>query len=448
MRRAPVVFSVCAALASTGCWPGWDFLFDQTPSREHRVEDARVLSVSLEPASLVLSPAFLATGQGGAAPALPTLRIRPAIFDPRGGDIDVDIAVCVAAPTVSFDGFASVGPCEAVAEAGSFHATLTVPVDGDGDPDADPAQRLGQLEIDETFELSHEAIVALFAAAGVPPTQVGGIRPSVVVNISRVFDGRRERERAELPFRIQVDPEGEGATPALFTDSNVLDCREIENDGCFPTDVPAAECGNGVVEVPEQCDPPDDGVTCFEGCFAADVCAVAPQPVCVSLPVVPNTRPVIASLLVADELNFEDGGLDPDDAEQIDVGGVIALRPGQPRFLALPDMFSLAESRQLSFVDASFCPPGSPGASRAALQCGAFPEEMNARWYIADGRAELGSSFDGLAGFGAFFNPTFGEPIGVMFSEGTPVGTREPLVVVLADGDGGMDIATFTLAAE
>ena len=70
---------------------------------------------------------------------------------------------------------------------------------------------------------------------------------------------------------------------------------------------------------------------------------------------------------------------------------------------------------------------------------------MNQRVYISDQRAEL----VGLSPDEPFFgNPQFGPgSVGVMFAADTPSGTREPLVLVLSDSDGGMDLALFTLEA-
>ncbi len=417
--RMPVlpVALVCALapFVTGSCWPGWDFLFDVTPSREHRVEDLRVLAIRLEPASVVFSPNF---ARDGGDPF--TLRVNPVLFDPRGGDIDIEVSLCVA----SGDFFS---PCASI---GGDVVRRTVT--------ADANDVLGIVEMEETFTLTHDTIVDLFDAAGVAPTSIGGVRAGVVVNVSRAFDGKRERERAELLFPVEVDPFGAGSTPEIFTESGVADCRDEPEGTCSPGAVDEPVCGNGVVEAPfEQCDPPD-GSTCDEGCFAFDFCQAAAAPVCIE-PVAVNTRPLITGALLSDDVDFI-----PDDPPRVDVGGVIELTPGVPRFVLIESLaFTEPETAQPAFAE-NFCPEGSPGR-RTFFECGLLPEQVNQRVYISDQRAEL----VGLSPDEPFFgNPQFGPgSVGVMFAADTPSGTREPLVLVLSDSDGGMDLALFTLEA-
>lgn len=401
------------ALGTGSCWPGWDFLFDVTPSREHRVEDLRVLAVRIEPASIVFSPDY---ARNGGDPL--TLRVNPVLFDPRGGDIDVEVALCVGNP----DGFS---PCTSF---GGDVVRRTVTTDAN-----DP---LGIAELDATFTLSHDDIVDMFDAAGVPPTRIGGMRGGVVVNVSRSFDGKAERERAELLFSLEIDPFGAGSTPELFEESGGLDCRGEPEGTCTigGTDTPV--CGDGVVEPPfEQCDPPVEGV-CDEGCFAFDFCQVPATPVCIE-PVTINHRPVITGAFIVPDVNsFPD-----DTTPHVDVGGVIELTPGEPAFVVLSiDTTLTQDSAQFAFTE-SFCPEGSPGR-RTVFECGLVSETITQRVYIADQKAELVPQFDGEQ----FFNPQFG-PVGVVFAADTPAGTQEPLVLVASDSDGGMDVATFIIEA-
>jgi hypothetical protein len=417
MKRLLLATCAVAPLTGAGCWPGWDFLFDVTPSREHRVEDLRVLAVKLEPASIVFTPAFAAGDEDREF----ALRVQPVLFDPRGGDIDVDISLCVSAN----DGFS---PCSSLPGSEVVRTTVTARTE-------DP---LGIVELDESFTLSRALIVSMFESAGVSPTSIGGINAGVVVNVGRTFNGKRERERAELLFPVEVDPFGAGTSPALFEASGAVDCTGEPEGTCFIDGGEESVCGDGVVEGFEQCDPPEEGV-CDEGCFAFDFCQAAPTPVCVS-PVAVNTSPAITGALVVDE----GGTLPGPESLRVDVGGVIELTPGVPRFVTVesPQLVN-PEVFQPAFAQ-TFCPEGSPGR-RTFLECGLLPEELNTRVYIADARAELVGS---IPEEGFFGNPQFGGgSTGVMFAADTPSGTREPLVLVLSDGAGGMDLALFTLEA-
>jgi hypothetical protein len=407
--------ALAGPLATASCWPGWDFLFDQTPSREHRVEDLRVLAIELEPASIVFTPTF---ARDGGAPF--TLQVRPVIFDPRGGDIDVDVSLC-------FTNNDGISPCASI---GGEVVRRTVTASSD-----DP---LGIVELDETFTISHEVIVDLFDVAGVPITTIGGVHAGVVVNVSRVLDGKRERERAELFFPVEVDPFGEGTTPELFAESAGDDCSDEPEDVCFPGQEQEPECGNGIVEPPfEQCDPPEPGV-CDE-CFAIDFCQAAASTICIE-PVAVNTRPLITAVFV-----LGNGEVFPNEnTPRIEPGGTIELTPGERRFVFADSPSLLTPELAQPAFSQTFCPEGSPGR-RTSLECGLVPESLNQRVYVGDARAELVGSFPGEEFFG---NPQFGPaPVGVMFAADTPPGTREPLVVVLSDGDGGMDLALFTLEA-
>jgi hypothetical protein len=423
MKRGLRLLGVLAALLAlapvASCWPGWDFIFDQTPSREHRLEDLRVLAVLAEPAALAIPAAFVLDGP---EPPPLELEITPFIFDPRGGDVDVALGLCAS----GLEGI----PCAAGDDAPSFSKTVR----------ADAEDPLGRVDVRATLRLDRAQLRALYRQAGVAIDSARNVNLSVVVNVARDFGGKRERESAVLTLDMRLDAL-DPALPAAVREralasAGLVDCAELESDGCAPSLGPAEPtCGDGLVEGFEECDPPD-GTTCDESCFALDICHAARRPVCFQP--LKNSRPLIEGLIA-----LSPQGPIPEGAPTVARGGVIRLRSGTTTFFAPTPNVSQAEPRLegLTF----FCPEGTPG-EEPFMACGF--ERVSWRAYVLDRRAELfdpdappGQPFVGNTSGGLF-------PFGVAFLEGTAPGTREPLVVVVADQRGGMDLAVFTLEAE
>lgn len=414
-----VVVAVVVALATGGgCWPGWDFLFDQTPSREHRVEDMRVLAVAADPASILVPPSFL---DGTGDPLV--LDVAPAIFDPRGGDIDVGIRICphsIRTPV----------PC---AEADPhvvlphFDATAT----------ADPRVSLGTAPVNAQLALTTADVRALFVGVGLRSTSVLPVPVDVVVNVARILDGKRESETAFITLTMQLDSVALPAAQAdaLVHDAGGVNCTPAQAGlGC--TGGGASTCGNGVIEGDETCDPPVADA-CAPSCQALDRCAAARAPVCFVPPTTLHRSRILGAFANDSE------GAAPADGEHIDIGGTIAV-PAGGRFL-VPD-FQIDDGSAL--LQSSFFEPDcAPGTRGAVPQLACSRSDINTwRAYIADGHAELIAPANPDKTFvGNSFLTT---PVGVAFTKDTPAGTREPFVFVLVDDYGGMDVATFTIEAQ
>lgn len=437
MKRPPrALLKGLAALAavplaplSSSCWPGWDFLFDQTPSREHRLEDLRVLGAALEPAAVAVPPALVLAD--AAEPPPLELTVRPFVFDPRGGDVEIGVRLCAHA-----DPFL---PCVPTA--------ADVPSFGGSFP-ADASDPLGRVDVVTTLALDRAAVRALYAEAGVEPLSLQTVALDVVMDVSRTVDGRRERESAVLAVMMTLDAFGRGlpgdVRDAVLAEANAIDCTGLENDGCFPRllDYPVEPiCGDLILEFGEQCDPPD-GATCDERCQALDVCFAELSPVC--LQPLKNARPQLAGLRITEQSAFP-----TDEPPDVLPGEVIRVAPAQSVFVMPAGTEALIESYQTSFPQG--CPPDSP-AGAVTLSCGHL-ELVSWRAYVLDGAAELTAPVDETGAYvgnvpGGFSDTGFAAPVGVSFRDGTAAGTREPLIVVLADGRGGMDLQVFTLEAE
>ncbi len=421
---ALAALAAAAALGASSCWPGWSSIFDQTPSAEHRVQDLRVLAVVAEPASILLPSAFIT---GAAEPAPFTLKVTPAIFDPRGGDIDVVISICGARP------FPQQGCATPAVALPAFSGTFP----------ADAHKPLGPVDVSTTLRLSRAQVLELFLESGSDALGVAPADVRVVVEVARTVGGVRERESAVLGMSMQTDLFDGGIAPderaALIAASGGSDCGDSPAD-CFPAADSDPVCGDGIVEAGEDCDPPTPDV-CDEQCFALSPCAFSPPSAC-TFPPTTNAAPVLFGLRTgAHARDPGDGTVDAaaGDTLEVPVGGTLDIAPtveaDAEQFQGL--VGNVGDPRQ--------CPAGTPGLL-PHLDC-PTSETLSWRVYVSDGKADVVGPADATGTFtGNIFLPVE-QPVTVAFAAGTAAGTKEPLAVVLGDGRGGMAIQQFTLVA-
>ncbi len=421
--------ALLALLLVGSCWPGWSFICDPTPSREHRVEDLRVLALEVDEPTVLVPPGLLFDDAPAAAPLEVT--IVPRVFDPRGGGpIDVTFSVCAALGSFAVGG----APCpDGSRSLGSRR------VEADGSAPLGPVQ-----DLRATLTLDRALTQALYREAGFPDGALGLVQLQLVVGVSRAVDGRVERESASLPWFVQLDARSPDLPPAtllrLLDAEGALLCDEGAPDACSFDLEPV--CGDGEVQQPETCEPPgSEG--CDEYCYALDPCAtsVGSAGVCLRAPVLP-TRPALTGLVFAQAGD----GFSPNAEPDVEPGGVIELDVGTSRYLST----AVAVGDEVPTWQATWpgwdgCADDTPGA-RAYLQCDqGFGTTVTSRFYIADGAAELVAPGDPVSGF--WGNQSGWEAVAVAFVDGTPAGTEEPLVVVIASDRGAMDTAVFTLRA-
>ncbi|OGQ10716.1 MAG: hypothetical protein A2138_09380 [Deltaproteobacteria bacterium RBG_16_71_12] len=427
MKRSLALLSLCL-LAS--CWPGWDFICDPTPSREHRVEDLRVLAIEVDQPNVLVPPGLLFDEAPAAEPV--EVRVAPRAFDPRGGGpIDVTFSVCAANAFFTVAG----PPCPVGAR--SF---------GSQRVEADLSAPLGPVpDLEATLTLDAELTRELYRQAGFPAGALGVLQLQLVVGVSRAIDGRVERESAYLPWFVQLDALSidmpTAPLQALLQAEGALACDPGAPDACSFDVEPV--CGDGVVTRPETCEPPG-AEGCDEYCFATDQCAAAVggSGVCLRPPVLPPV-PHIAGLMFAEAGNGFFTNADPD----VERGGAIEVTVGRPRYLSpAVQIDEVTPTLQRTWPASGACAEGTPGAS-ARLQCDeGYPATVTFRFYVGDGAAELVAPGDATTGFWGNQGGGY-EAAAVAFADGTAAGTEEPLVVVIASDRGAMDTAVFTLVA-
>jgi hypothetical protein len=433
MRRSSLrtLFASSLALASSGCWPGWQQIFDVTPSRESFIEDMRVLAVAAEPAALVVPGRFLDSGTDGVL----TLEVTPFVVDPRPGEVNVSFGLCATT-----DAFA---PCQSNSR--FRRPARAVSTDAD-----DP---IGRAKVSTTFELTPDDVRALYDQAGVIPGDLETVLVQVLVDATRTVNGKPERESASISIPMQLDPLSlpDAESDALLDMWGLADCGEAGpgDDFCHVApdpNAPPPECGNGIIEGNEQCDPPDDE-TCDLGCFVFDPCLTPPAPLGdICFVPLENARPALLGMQVVQDVSQI--GLD----ERIDVepNGTLRIPRGRQTLLVpLYDPLTANEAYQTVGPAFPEC-PAEDGSFDSVVQASCpVLELLQARVYVKDGALQLtnvGGDEEPLTGF---TNPLFDfSAVGLSFKDGTAAGTREPLVVVVADGRGGMDAQLITVEAE
>ena len=399
--RGVVVVVVVAAFAS-GCWPEWAKLFDVTPSREHRVEDLRVLGIRAEPA------AFYVGRDGSAGDVV----ITPFIYDPRGGEITMRIGLC-ALPSV-FDSCVDV-PIEV--RSASLIANGQHPL-GRVD-DAVTTLRLGPADVQELVALTTASL------SGVP------IFVTVVVDVTRPGADPAERERATLTLPLRLDP---SRVDDVSQDPGVRLCVDpadpVENAVCLGEALPGL-CGDAVVDAGESCDPPD-GALCSAECLSSDPCAVFGSPPCLErLPANMPPRIVGFDTDPGEEdfaLRVADQGFD------VVAGGAIEFTRGQTlRFGPVVDVEGAFDPVQ------DFFPPSFDRRCEALLTaaCPTF-EVPSVRFYVRDGR------FDLEVNTGGAVNETGNTIAELSVGEDTEA-KDEVVVVVVSDSRGGLDVVELTV---
>lgn len=392
MRRA---LSLLSLLMAASCWPGWDFACDPTSSGEHRVEDLRVLALEVDPPNVLLAPGLL-FDDAPAAEAV-TVHVAPRVFDPRGGGpIDVSLSVCAATPFSPRMG----APCT---EGARQLASLRAEADADA-----PLGEVPGLEVD--FVLDGELTRALYAEAARPEGSLGVQLFEIVLSVSRRVDGRVERESAYVPWFVQLDAlaaqmPAERLFALLDLEHTIL-CAGAEGDGCATQETPG----------------------CEPVCLVPPV--LPPQPALTGL----NRAAASAGYAINEEADFAPGGtIAVPLRERLYLTPVIAIGEDTPTL-------------QWSFQSMGQCAE-DPAEGLTRLQCNSgFPANLAARFYVGDGTAELVAPGDPTSGY--WGNQGGREAVAVAFDEGTPPGTRETLVVVIASDRGAMDSAVFTLVAE
>lgn len=392
MRR---VLSLLLLCLSASCWPGWSFACDPTPAGEHRVEDLRVLALEVDRPNVLVAPGLL-FGDAPAADAVP-VHVAPRVFDPRGGGpIDVSLSLCAATPFAPRMG----APCpDGARQLASFRA--------EADADA-PLGEVPGLEVD--FALDAELARALYAEAGQPEGSLGVQLFEIVVSVSRRVDGRVERESGYVPWFLQLDALAADMPAArlfaLLDEEHAMLCAGGEGDGCATQELP--------------------------GC----------DPVCLVPPILPPLAE-LAGLKRSEQLGPYAINEEPEFAP----GSSITVARGARLFLA--PVIAIGEDTptlQWSFKAVGQCAE-DPAEGAMRLQCNSgFPANVAARFYVGDGAAELVAPGDPTSGY--WGNEGAREAVAVAFDEGTPPGTQEPLVVVIASDRGAMDSAAFTLVAE
>jgi hypothetical protein len=431
-RAARIVAgTACVAALTTSCWPGWTKIFEQTPSREHRVEDMRVLAIETDPGSLVL-PASI----GRSPPAPPfdgsvDLEVTPRVFDPRGGDVAISVGLCASPVTGQ--------PCSG--------AGIT-PVERTLHPDKD--KPLGPASTHVTFHLSADDIRGLYRDAQLDPSSLAGVVLQVVVNASTEVAGVVEREQAVLEIEMRTDPFDPLITDAELGQASGARCSDPRFDVVCGQEGPSdAVCGDGVLQAGEGCEPPGVPDLCGDQCQSDAICAKAPA-VCV-VPLAANVAPRLRGLARGSDVNATDVEFAPGDTIRVGTGDTFSF------VVLLDDDQDVHQTvaGPVAFLGGDFeggpPPPGGGGGRDVENSCpapaiGQFTCPTNrgvsVRCYIADGDAELVSPVDDLGTYiGNIQNGGGAQSYAIKFGKNP---TKEPLVVVVSDGAGGMHIGSFT----
>lgn len=387
--------SLLSLLLLASCWPGWDFVCDPTPSREHRVEDLRVLALEVDAPTVLVPPGLLYDDAPAAEPL--TVHLAPRVYDPRGGGpIDVRVAVC---PAAVFGGSTG-APCPDGAR-----ALASFSVDADANA---PLGAVGGLEMDVTVDAA--LVRALYAEAGFAEGSLGVVPFRWVVGVSRTVDGRVERESAYLPWLLQLD--------ALAADMPAARLGALlQSEGAMLCDVPGAA---------NACSTPEEPA-------CADVCLLPPV-----LPPRVELAGLSPASAGAPPLINETPALRPGDAIDVEVGQLVWLT-------AVINVGDEVPTLQWVFPMGELCPEDEDPA-RGHLQCDmGFPPTLTTRFYVGDGAADLVAPGDPTTGY--WGNQGGYEAVAVAFTEGTPPGTEESLLVVMATDRDAMGTAVFTLVA-
>lgn len=454
MRRASALLALVALALAQGCVLEWVDYFSKltqlgTGTGEHRVLDLRVLAIEAAPAELRYPLAFLDESADGSSGTL-ALRVEPFVYEPRGGDVDIAWSVCArqssslyGAPPLDSLGDASCLDADEAARFTGDVATSLAPLTTVVKASDEPGGRLPGLE--RTLYVDGPALRALLAIAEADLSEEARtsmqrhLELLVVLRVSRVWLGTPEDEWAVLA--VPVAPDLANAEPArleAFLDEHdaelcepdtTRDCTdpaqvfEPPEDFELPPDA-TMECGNGVLEWFEQCDPPLAG-SCTEACMLDNIC----ERTCIlTLPA--NQVPLVYGVDRPDGIAYAQPprATTVDDAALHD-GDTVTLHPGEQVFFeAVVDERVFAEDFALVGHGQSFA-----------------TETPQLRWYtFGDGNLAAPVDFDGsYAGQG--YNG------GVLYASSADLhqpGEREPFVLVVADGRGGMRVVTLELAFE
>ena len=373
-----VGIGVGLSVVSSGCWPDWQRFFDTTISTEHRVEDTRVLAMEV---------------------VADNRAVFVDVVDPRGGSATVSLRLCL-------------------------RPRLEVPCDDDGvfvdevNVSYDDATHVGR------------ANVAFDVAAAFPDVVVDASPAYVDVIADVVADGRSaaEHERATLTVPIYDD-----STVASADDSFAVcvDPTSPDENPVCSGEVPFGECGNGVVDEGEVCDPPGEG-DCDDVCQAPGGCPRF-TPACIeSTP--RNIAPHIAGLrtgdAVVDTSDLPVDGATDEFTVDVPAGGRLRLQP-------------VVNVGAHDAYQPWFSPVfgGDESCGEGLIAGCATTEFSAARFYVVDDNAIDLVSPGGDTGFGV--NDNGFTAVDVVVSDGA---SGEFLVyVVVADGRGGMGFQPVTV---
>ena len=462
-----LVAVVVVALASS-CWPGWATILDQRPSTEHIVEDLRVLAIVVEPAGVVLPPAVVVADDDAAVEIV----ARPAIFDPRPGPIDVTVLLGVVVPPSPTSFLPSAPAPTALPSVAPVELRVDAPGVG-----VDPTGALPPIEA--RFVLDGAALREAYALRGEAAGALAPVSLAVVVRVRREELFAVETETATVAFDVRVDPRPAAWPPALadaragaLASAHATECDEEEQLQCFadddvppPAELPAF-CGDGLVTGDETCDPPGEGACPFncgsvcgdgqrqegeacdwaldEGCTQScepDPCSggsFPTPPVCLLTPVEQNERPRVVGFAIDQPVSFDGSPAIAD----VDVGATVTVAPGRSIALraALEDAPTLGgQTHDLQFFSQTCALP--------IAACARLQGAPVARYYVLDENARLQRA-DSVGLSPEQTGPiNAGEQLGVVFTPPSTalVGDRFPIVVVAADGVGGMDLAAIVV---
>ncbi len=398
---------VVVVVGVSGCWSGWQTLLDTTPSKEHRIEDLRVIAIRAEPAS------FYVDADG----SVPDVVVTPFVYDPRGGAVALQIGLCAPA---SFS-----QPC------------VDVPIEVRSVVlAADEHHPLGRVtDTTATLSLTPRLLSTLLSSSS-SSLSVVPVPITIVVDVTKPGTDPVERERATLTLPLRLDPR---TVNSVSEDTAVRLCADPadpgENAVCFGGS-PPGPCGDGVVDANESCDPPD-GDRCGDDCLRHDACAPATRgsaPCLERLP--PNEPPLITGFDLNPSARTFDVATSDQDVADVDVGAVAEVEP-QPSLRIAP-VVDVAGA--FDEVQEFFAAPLEPWCESQPVAACLSREAPSLRFYVPDGPFDLVAAEPNQP-----VNQSGNAQAELAIPRAARRGDEVVVVVVASDGRGGLDVAELTL---
>ena len=443
-RGALALASLCAG--TFACWPAWNGYFASDTGDEHRVEDLRILGIRVVPAEIqlpapVLLPlAFVDPEHVDVDVEIP-LRITPFIYDPRHPEeVEVSVGLCLRR-------FLDVPCTDVVVDLPSRRRQ------------PDRRHPLGPLQ-DITFNitLKNADLARLAQQSNISGFDFGAQFVDVVVRAKvRGDEGRllpEEVARVSIPIHLAPSLLAGGRmnralgeqSEAFFRTNYLRDCSF--NATCDPL---RATCGNGRLEVGEQCDgntiPHAGNRACDDDCdleadpqsggevCVADVLTGPPHCVISRRVLLP---PTIAGVVLDESLRLTgpSGRVDSvpltmSRGARVSLSANVGLDPAE-RNLSI----RILRDREV---------PGCPDdpARFVATECGATIEYFQ-RAYVGGGRLDVEVDEEALLD-PSKRNST--DPVVIVDDGRDPEDDATVVLLVITDTLGGMDVAEIHVTA-